>query len=104
MPYEAALSDEPWPTSRTIVASRSRAAAATRANSRSCSSSPRSACGCSRISARNCAPGSRRSGPASAGDELIASDQDPLDVEVVVQDDHVRGHVDLEPARGTLAE
>src|SRR5205823_15024778 len=101
MPYEAALSDEPWPTSRTIVASRSRAAAATRANSRSCSSSPRSACGCSRISPRNWAPGwGGRPGSASAGDELIASDEHALDIEVVGQHDDVRGQPGREPPRG----
>src|SRR2546423_13097209 len=101
MPYEAALSDEPWPTSRTIVAPRSRAVAATRANSRSCSRSPRSACGCSRISPRNWEPGSGgRPGSVSAGDELIASDEHALDVEVVRQDDDVGGLPRLAPARG----
>ena len=51
----AALSDEPWPTMRIVVAPRSRARAAdarvTRPRARA---GARSACGCSRISARKC--------------------------------------------------
>src|ERR687887_880328 len=98
-PYAAALSDEPWPTMRTVVAPRSRAAAAIRAYSLSCSSSERSACGCSRISARRWAPGSaaRASAAGSGDDTRLPADEDALDLEVVVEHHHVGRQPGLEP-------
>src|SRR4051812_49248605 len=89
MPKDAALSDEPCPTKRTRFAPRPRATAATRAYSRSCSSRPRSACGCPRISDRNCEPGSGGAVRRSGCDELIASDEHALDLEIVGEDDDV---------------
>src|SRR5207244_657987 len=98
-PYDAALSEEPWPTIRTRFVPRSRAVAATRANSSPCSSSPSSARGCSRISARNWLPssptGSRSR--ASSDDTRLASHEHALDLEAVAQDDKIGGEVDVEP-------
>src|SRR4029450_385572 len=91
-PYEAALSDEPCPTIRTVVASRRCISSATRAKSASCSSSRSSASGCSRISARNRAPGCSGGGSASTAsgnDTFLPADEHPVDLEVVVDDDDV---------------
>src|SRR4051812_19610596 len=104
MPKDAALSDEPCPTNRTSFAPRLRASAATRAYSRSCRSSPRSACGCPRISARNCEPGSGGGTCRSGCNELIASDEDALDLETFGEDDDVGGEPGVEPARLRLAD
>src|SRR6476620_2489390 len=90
MPYEAALSEEPWPTIRMVVAPRSRISVAIRANSVSCSSSRSSAAGCSRISSRNWAPGSRAGASASSADDTCASfHEHALDLEVVSEHDEV---------------
>ena len=52
IPYEAALSEEPCPTMRIVVAPRSRIVVATRSNASAPSSRRARASGCSRISAR----------------------------------------------------
>src|SRR4051794_32864060 len=95
-PYEAALSDEPWPTMRTVVAPRSRSAAPTRRYSASCSSRERRACGCSRISVSSCAP--------SGGNADLPRDQHAFEREVVVDDDDVRRQPRPEPADGVVAQ
>src|SRR5919198_2595637 len=76
---------------RTVVAPRSRAAAATRAYSLSCWSSERSAFGCSLISARSWAPGStvRAPGAGSGDDTRLPADEHAVDPEVVVEHDDV---------------
>src|SRR5919198_2487625 len=96
-PYAAALSDEPWPTIRTVVAPRSRAAAATRAYSASCSRSRARASGCSRISVRSFSPGTAGAAGMGSGDDTgLASDEDAVDLEVVVEDDDVGRQTGLE--------
>src|SRR2546423_9080133 len=100
MPYEAALSDDPCPTIRTSDDERSRAAPATRATSGSYWRRRSSARGCSRISARKREPASGcGSGTGSGDDTGLTAEEDALDLEVVVEHDHVRPAADVEPAR-----
>src|SRR5919106_2303245 len=106
-PYDAALSDEPCPTMRTVVAPRSRISAATRSKSSVRSSNLASAIGCSRISARNFEPGSGGtacSAEASADDTVPSVHEDAVDVELVGQDHHVCRQPNGEPSRGWEAE
>src|SRR6059058_242391 len=82
---------------RTVVAPRSRAAAATRAYSASCSRSRARASGCSRISARSFSPGSAGAAGTGSGDDTgLAADEDAVDLEVVVEHDDVGGQTGLE--------
>src|SRR5918996_2086135 len=102
-PYEAALSDDPWPTMRIVVARRSRISSATRSNSELCSRRRRSAAGCSAISARNRDPGPPTgrlggSGPAtaSADDTFPPVHEHAVDLELVAQNDDVGRQADRE--------
>src|SRR4029450_11196961 len=89
-PYEAALSDDPCPTIRTVVASRRCISSATRAKAASCSSSRSSASGCSRISAKNRAPGCGGGGSgstASGNDTFLPAHEPPAHLGGAVRGD-----------------
>src|SRR5918996_2458903 len=102
-PYEAALSEDPWPTIRIVVARRSRISAATRSNSGLCSRRRRRAAGCSAISARKHDPGPPTGRPGGSGSRASAEDTFPpvhehaVDLQLVAQDHDVSREADRQP-------
>src|ERR671918_554725 len=103
-PYEAALSEDPWPTMRIVVARRSRISPATLSKAALCSRRRRRAAGCSPISARKRDPGppGRRSGgsgsaTASAEDTFPPIHEHAVDLELVREHHDVRRKAHREP-------